>query len=271
MLVHWNYINKDLFGNISSKKEKLYTVTAKKDNEMTRDILERKQILALLPNKSKKDPYFNLNIQEGYTPRSKNYGKIRMEMINKYPEFEGNCTTIKSRVYDYGEYIYIKVPYLDIKTNSLVKEFPDVFYNDCLVYKEKFNLELLNMIVEYKPIEGFSRAFNDYYPKLKKFLAEVKLKYPSLAMEARYSSIELRRIFDEIEYKGMKAKLWTLSEGKVYFISRQLLYTKKFYWDGEYLSAQLKDGSEIFIKPDKDTIVEIIDEQTINSYTEIVS
>lgn len=267
-LVSWSYYNgKGLFSQKNDKEvlTKVYMLS-----EQAEDILETGRIVRLNTFKGRNDPYFKLEKVEGFTTRARKYGELKSKMTEEFPELESRLSGMNSNIAPYGEYIYINLPHLDNYVNPLTKD-TETFLNENIIFKEKFNAELLKKIVEYQPQALMGGVIKSYREKnIPEFLWDLKFSYPQLFSELLSISEVARDISDKITSVGKKAYVHTLDKGKVSFKTISLK-SYIFEWDGRVLTnlTTLEDGNVLVqkIEPNKDTIVEIISDETVTRNT----
>lgn len=261
-LVSWSYAK--AFNMISRNDKEVLTevyITDPKGEEL----LER-GILPSLNWSSYRAPYFKIKKIKGFTSRAKNYGRLQRKMRNKYPELEDRLKGTESKLLDWGGYIYIKLAYIDNLMNPIV-DSNNGWYNDEYIEKDKFNVDFIKQLMEYTPYSLFGGVIDDYEEKaLPEFMKNLQIFDKELYNEATKGT---KWNSQQISYIGCKAKLNTLSKGKVLFKANYNFGKKEFYWDGQLLKQieETRDGSEIYVKPTEDTVVKVVDNDTVNEDT----
>lgn len=271
-LVSWSYFDgAGIFSGRNEKEQLTKVYILKEEGEQ---LLEGGKIVRLNMFKGYHDPYFTVQRTEGFTRRARNHGKLKSEMLKEYPELERKLTGVSSLIMDYGEYIYINLPHLDNYVNPLTKD-KETFLNENFIYKEKFTLDLVKTLVEYKPLAMMGGVIKDYREKeIPKFLSSLKLTFPEIYQELLSISDIAVSLVEEISYVGKQAYLHTLSNGEVE-IKFNILDKQKFYWDGKTLSnkVEMSDGNILSqsITPNENTIVKIISDSTVNDTTKLAN
>lgn len=128
--------------------------------------------------------------------------------------------------------------------------------------------------MNYKP-EALMGGVIDSFQKEKipEFMMEVKSKFPQLYKGVLKKSERLQEVDKEISYVGKKAKVKTLKPGKVE-VEITIINSQTFIWNGETLSNEVKTRSGDVINqnisPSDDTVVTIIEEDTVGKFAEFV-
>lgn len=271
-LVSWSYFDgKGLFSGKNDKEKLTEVYILKEEGEQ---LLKGGKIVCLNMFRGYLDPYFKIVTTEGFTRRAKNYGKLKSKMLKKYPELERKLTGVSSSIMDYGEYVYIDLPYLDNYVNPLTED-KETFLNTNFIYKEKFTPDFVKKLIEFVPRALMGGIIESYRRKdVPKFLGELKLTYPEIYQEVLSISNVAKSLVDEISYIGKKAYLKTLSNGEVE-VELNILDKQKFYWDGKTLTNKLEmsDGNILSqsITPNENTIVKIISDSTVNENTKLAN
>lgn len=261
-LVSWSYYPASIFNK--NDKEQLVEIYL---NDPAGEEVLNTGLLPALGFIMNRDPYFTIKRTDGKTKRAASYGHIANKFRKKYPELENKLKNTDKKLLNFGEYIFIKLPYISNYVNPIVSK--EKWFNEQYIKKEFFNEELIKELIEYKPLALFNHKEIIEYQKEK---LPAFLRALSLFNEELYKKATKGTDFEEkeINYKGLKAKLSTLKPGKVLY--KYDLSRKEFTWDGELLSqtAKLDDGSTLLIKPTDDSIVQIIDNNTVTNETEFV-
>lgn len=261
-LVSWSYTKAF---NMISRNDKEEVVEVYITDPKGEELLER-GILPSLNWLSYKAPYFKTKKIKGFTSRAKNYGRLQRKMRNKYPELEDKLKGTESKLLDWGGYVYIKLAYIDNFMDPIV-DTNNGWYNDEYIEKDKFNVDFIKQLMEYIPYSLIGGVINDYEEKaLPEFMKNLQIFNEELYNEATKGT---KWENQQVSYIGYKAKLNTLSKGSVSFRPDYGFSKRKFYWDGQLLKQleETKDGTEIYIKPAEDTVVTIIDNDTVNEDT----
>lgn len=271
-LVSWSYFDgRGLFSGKNDKEKLTKVYILKEEGEQ---LLKGGKIVCLNMFRGYLDPYFKIVTTEGFTRRAKNYGKLKSKMLKKYPELERKLTGVSSSIMDYGEYVYIDLPYLDNYVNPLTED-KETFLNTNFIYKEKFTPDFVKKLIEFVPRALMGGIIESYRRKdVPNFLSELKLTYPEIYQEVLSISNVAKSLVDEISYIGKKAYLNTLSNGEVE-VELDILDKQKFYWDGKTLTNKLEmsDGNILSqsITPNENTIVKIISDSTVNENTKLAN
>lgn len=166
---------------------------------------------------------------------------------------------------DFGEYVFIDLAHIDNYVNPIVDD--EKWFNAQYIKKEHFNVEFIKMLLEYEPLALIGhRTITSYQDeKVPTFLRALSMFDKDLYEE----SIKDTKFENHmISYKGLKAKLQTLSPGLVEY--RISISHEVCYWDGQLLTREKKlyDGSELIVKPTDKAVAKIIDNATVNMETE---
>ena len=214
-------------------------------------------------------PYGKRTSETGFTQRARKFNSWIGERKNKYP----NQRAIKEaseKMASVGDYIYF--PYSHIKNygNNSIKEF-----TGGIIKKELFTPEMVVRVLKLKPQAMFGGEITSYQkkivPKIAKHLLEV---YPDL-----YSNVE--RMYPEIEELstssnvGRKAKLSTINKD----VEVKINASHRYFWDGEYLTSESHapllicgyDELNVRIKPKKNVVIEITNDNQVNKNTEFIN
>lgn len=273
-LVHWSYY--DGRGLFSKKNDKERITRIFITDGKGEEILKGGQVACLNSVGlfgTVQDPYFKLSREEGYTRRAQKHGKMRRDMREKYPELESKLRRFKSKVSEYGEYVYFNVPHTDGFDNPIARDSPK-FYNKNFVHKEHFDKDFLKELIAYRPRAMMGGVISGYQKEvLPELFAEIKIKFPNLYKEVLEESEWLQETEKDLTLVDKKAKLVTLSPGNVE-VEITFLDKEKFYWDGSKLvnEKKTKSGEVISqtIKPTEDMIVKIINDEVVNENIELV-
>lgn len=264
-LVSWSYAKAF---NMISKNDKEELTEIYITDPRGEELIER-GILPSLNWMSYRAPYFKIKKTKGFTSRAKKHGLLQIKMRNKYPELEDKLKGTESKLLDWGDYIYIKLPYIDGYKNPIV-DMKNGWYNGEYIRKDKFNVDFIKQLIEYIPYSLMGGAIDDYQKEaLPEFMKNLQIFNEELYNEATKGTEWENQ---QISYINYKAKLNTLSKGKVSFKPDYGFSTRLFYWDGQFLKQieGTRDGTEIYIKPTKDIVVKIIDNDTVNKDTVFV-
>lgn len=261
-LVSWSYYPASAF--ISNDKEQLVEIYL--NNPAGEEVLNE-GLLPALGFMMNRDPYFTIKRTNGRTKRAASYGNIANKFRQKHPELKDRLKSTNNKLLNFGDYIFIDLAFIDNYVNPIVSQ--EKWFNKQYVKKEFFNEELIRELIDYKPIALFNRKEIIEYQKEQ---VPTFIRALSLFDEKLYKKAIKGTAFEEkeINYKGLKAKLNTLKPGEVLY--KYGLSRKEFTWDGEFLSqtAKLDDGSTLLIKPTDDSIVQIIDNNTVTNKTEFI-
>ena len=273
-LVDWRYDSgTGLFSKANTKESKVEIYLT---SEKGRSILEDGKV-AVLNNaflNFVNDPYFIVREKEGYTRRARKHGDMKRKMKEEYPELERKLERITSKVYPYGEYVYISLADIDNYNNPITKEGTD-FYTKNFVPNERFNKKFLLKLIDYQPRALTGGIITNYRDnELPQFLKDVSIHFPELYEEVLEESEWLKENHESItSYVGKHAKVKTLNSGKVK-VKITILDEPEFEWDGEQLTHTKEiDGGEILtqtIIPTDDMVVEILDNDTVTADTVFV-
>lgn len=271
-LVSWSYYSGR--GVFSRKNEKEQVTKVYVLNEEGEKLLAGSKVVCLNTFRGYYDPYFKVEKITGFTRRAKNYGKLNNEMKKQYPELERKLTNVSSMLMDYVDYIYISLPYLDNYVNPLTND-KEIFLNENFIYKEKFTPEFVKTLVEYVPRALMGGEITSYRKEeLPKFLSELRLSFPELYKEVLAISDVAKTLVDDITYAGKEAYLYTLNSGDVE-VKINIIDKQVFYWDGNTLTneVEIAFGNLLSqtITPNKDTIVKIVSNDTVNENTKLVN
>lgn len=269
-LVSWHYFNGDSLFTKAPQREVLTKIYAK--NEKAEEILKDKQVACLTGNIGATDPYFYKVSEEGFTRRAKNFGKLVRPYEENYPELKNNVSSIKHNLKIYGDYVFIRMAFLDNLRNPFKADNFFETYN--FIKLENFTVPNILKLLDFHPQAMFGGEITDYQNKeIPMFLHELKVEFPEIYQQLVECSNKVKEFNDSITYIDKTAYLSTLSPGQVElrlgFIDQQL-----FYWDGNVLSNKItaydKSQIEQIIKPSADTTVTIKDDSTVNSNTKFV-
>lgn len=272
-LVHWSYYGaKGLFSKKNDKEmlTKVYLI-----DERGRELVNQGHIAALTTIGFNRvdDPYFKIERQQGFTPRAQKYGDLKRKMMKKYPDLHNKLKPLKCKLADYGDYIYLDLAHIDNYVNPIVRD-NDSFLNVNFIHKKDFNKEFLLMLMNYKPQALMGGTIDSFQKEeIPEFMVEVKSKFPQLYKSVLEKSERLQEVNKEISYVGKKAKVKTLKPGKVE-VEITIIDSKTFMWNGETLSNEVRtrNGDVInqSITPSDDTVVIIIEDDTVDEFTEFI-
>lgn len=273
-LVSWSYYSgMGLFATKNTKEQltEVYITDPKGE-----EILKGGQVACLNNTKlfaGPEDPYFEVRRKTGYTTRARKHGDMMYNIRDKYPELENKLTGFKSKIKEYGDYIYLDLSFIDNYSNSMVKDNPN-FISENFYKKECFDVDFILKLISYRPRDLMGNNIIRKYEasELPEFLAELQIKFPDLYHEALKESEWLKKNKNELSLAGKDAKVWSLNKGRVKVYDGLNRYT--YYWDGEKLTNEKDLGNGVLvqqtIKPPKDMVVEILDSETVNPDIELV-
>ena len=223
---------------------------------------------------------------EGYTKYARKYGDLLYKYKTQYADRLYKLKNIK-HVEKLNGYWYLDLPWLDCNhhTNYRCSEdkkdyqfgmtefFKNKIINKDLVKEEDFNLELLERLVDFRPCSYMAGVITDYeLKKLPQFLYDLRKYFPDWYNQLKAKRPEVEELANKVTFKGKMAKLLTLQAGKV------KVNTMIFDWDGTkiettanqaHMWGKLEDA-KIIIYPTDNSIVEIIDDDTVTDETEFV-
>lgn len=213
-------------------------------------------------------PFYKQYYYEGVTRRSKSY----FTFLNSARQvFAISSDIITRRLYRLnntspvgdGSYIYLHLDHLDNYVNPICKELEIVRGN--FIPTQNFTPEVVQKLLEYRPQALFGGEITTYRESnLPQFVRDLRVYFPDLynqvVKNTSYADIEHR-----IDFKGKKAILKTLKPGKVKF------NYKTWEWNGEKLCIKgkafdttLEEDELIELTPKENTVVEIIDNDTVD-------
>lgn len=212
-------------------------------------------------------PYGKKQTQTGYTKAARKCSQLVKEYKDKYGDVAYALSTL-NHVCRIGDYIYLNLPYLVNYRNPIREK--DFFIDEDVIRAEDFTPEFIVELIKYRPRALFDSAtIKDYAIKhVPAFCLQLYKYFPDLYEEVKILHPEIEDIVKNFDYKGKKAKVKTLLPGKVK-LSNYLME-----WDGENIVTKgsiafafaLKD-EDVIIKPNEDTYVEIVDNETVTENT----
>lgn len=259
-LVSWSYYPASPY--LKGDKELLVEIYL--DDPKGEAILEQ-GILPSLGISMRKAPYFTIKRTQGRTKKARTHGDMKKKIENKYPELKNKLKSTDRKILDFGEYIFIDLPFINNYVNPIVTE--DKWYNEQYIKKTEFTVDFIKELIKYRPIALFNRKeITDFQEEsLPSFLRHLSIFDKDLYEEAVRGTRFER---EEVNYKNLKAKLNTLKPGPVGY--RLDISIEEFYWDGELLTRKqrTKDNSEVIVRPSEEVIVRILDNNTVTKDTE---
>lgn len=216
-----------------------------------------------------KCPYGKIARITGPTKRAKSYYSFLSDAEEKYKDLY----TRKNKIYlqpiksmcKVGEnYIYISLPHLNNYVNSIDSNYNMV--DKHLLPLDKFTPGTIRDFFEFKPQALFGGVITSYQKDLTIFAAELYRYDKNMYNAVKEIFPKIENYFVKMDYKGKKAYLKTLLPGKV-----GINATTTMEWDGKVLTGQASSilfsgmSNEVLtITPKDDTIVEIIDDNTVD-------
>ena len=226
---------------------------------------------------------------EGYTKYAKHFGDLIRKYKTEYKDLCYKLTEIK-HVQKLVDYWYLNLPWLDCKHYSIFKYddsqeikdyqtsmteyFKSKIINDKFVKDEDFNLEFLNRLLDFKPTTYMnSTLFKEFHEKyLPQFFYDLRKYYPEKYNLIHIVRPEVEQYANKVTFKGKFAKLNTLNSGKV------KIGTNVLYWNGNTITTTAKEllmwgklnDAIVTITPTNNSVVEIVDDETVNDDTEFV-
>ena len=222
--------------------------------------------------------YGHINVEHGYTSRAKKHyafdskhrGHERYSKLKHPPKKLGLI----------GDEIVFPYPYISIaKTKDGGIKLNDPGFGSDVAYieKEKFTVDLIKRICNYRPCAMMGGVIADYQNKtVPLFLAHLKEVLPGKYKELGKESQELAK---EISYIGRNALLKTINPSDVYYKSGSYpQFNEKWHWDGETLTYSsgyvhnfnvTKDYTvaEIKIIPSDKSVITISDNEQVTEET----
>lgn len=213
------------------------------------------------------------------------------ELINKYKTEHSNLcyalSGVKRIEYIGDEYIFLNLPFLTHEDRyhssqdsdweylkSIYIEIHNKIINGVLIKKEDFTPEFIRRLIDFRPVTLFyNSVISDYYDKyIPKFCYELKKYFPKLFKETAKIKPEIEELSNKVSFIGQKAKLKTLNPGKVK-INGHIVD-----WNGKSIISSTDiiipfaglGKSKIIIRPEDNSIVTIIDDNTVKDNTEFV-
>ena len=193
-------------------------------------------------------PYGNKVVTVGKSPQAKSYYDLKHKYYS-YPEEIRSCLKdCKDYIAEIDdEYIFLNINYIDI-----YKKEDDILFLGCwinapdgyerltssgllytqgaVVKKELLNVNNLRKLLETKPRSLMGGEIKDYQEKIVPLLKESILRiFPDMAKELG---------IEKVSHIGMKALLTTLTPNITFRVDN-----KDYYWDGEYVTADVKNVS----------------------------
>ena len=224
---------------------------------------------------------------EGYTKYASKYG----DLLYKYKtQYKDQCYALEliKHVECLGNYWYLNLPWLDCTHNarfkfddekareyqcSMTNYFKERIVDENLVKAEDFTVEFITRLLDFRPTSYMAGVITDYADKkLPQFCYDLRKYYPSIYEEVKAVRPDIEGLANQVTFKGKRAKLLTLNPGKV------KVNTMTFDWDGKqiittadkaHMWGNLKDAC-VTIVPTENSVVEIIDDNTVNDDTEFV-
>lgn len=210
-------------------------------------------------------PYGTIQRFFGPTKRAKSSYTFIREAKEKYSEQEGvKSLSSLNEVLEVGDYIYIPLSFLDNYVNPIEK---DLGIDRGFITKEKFTVEVIKKLYEYKPRALFGGIIESYKDKeIPQFISDLKNNMPTIFSQATKEIDGLKSYAEEISFIGRRAFIKTLAPGKI----RVSIGNKELYdWDGEKIVATSRvlvpfgGGETVHIFPDDKTLVIIQDNNTV--------
>lgn len=222
---------------------------------------------------------------EGYPRKSKNCGKLIQEYKTKYKK-ESRVLKGVHQLERCGDYIFLNLPFLNNEdiwrdpnttdyeyTKTIGPEIKEKIKFGDLIHTKHFTPEFICRLIDFRPqSNGFT--LKDYYEwYIPHFCYELQSYFRDIYEETKKIKPEIENLVKKVLVVHKYAKIKTLNPGKV------KMGSSKVYWDGEkiitdsdILSIQSSwyDGMQVMIIPTDNTIVEVIDENTVTNETEFV-
>lgn len=213
-------------------------------------------------------PYGGRRAEEGFTKRARKFYSWISERENKYknPKSLGSAS---EKMRSVGDYIYFPYPHINNYSNQSISEFQST-----IIKKEILTPEMVVRILKLRPQAMFGGEITSYQkevvPKITKHLLEI---YPKIFKEVEKIYPEIK-IISEYSNIGRKALLRTINTG----INVKITSSEYYLWDGEYLTSDKHapsfickyDSVEVKVKPKKNVVVTITNDDQVNTETEFV-
>ena len=213
-----------------------------------------------------KCPYGRARAEEGYTVRARTYDSWLDYRKDKYKNTIKNLKEVKTLTEIGEEHIFLPLEFLNNYVNPISADLG--MYTQYLINKKLFTPETVIKLVTYQPRALIDNSIiKEYTTKyLPDFVYQLSRKYPDIYNEVKETVPDIEIWVKSPEFVGKKAKLKSLLPGKVKFS------THVGYWDGEKVVTDSKelvlfgwnDNEEVHIFPTDKTVVEIVDNATVD-------
>jgi hypothetical protein len=216
-------------------------------------------------------PYGKYYEETGFTKNARKYSDWIWEKKKLHADNLDKLEISKRIMAVVGDYIWLPYSFMDM--NKDIK-----LVSKCFLHKDDFNIETIASIVSFIPRTLFdNREIGDYQKESVPMF--IKHWYESKICEDLYeefSKIDSRAsAIVNTSNVGRSAILQTLTPNVGSFKRRE----ENWYWDGEYLyctqatldAFAICKADEIRIKPKKDSVVVVTDDNQVNENTKFVS
>ena len=229
--------------------------------------------------------YGRRNTTEGYTKAASKCGQLIRETKTQYKEKCYALSEIKHLEFC-GDYVFLNLPWLNCPdkyrsslnddyeyTKTIRAEITEKVELDDMVKVKHFTPEFICRLIDFRPQAMFGGTIEDYYDKhIPQFCYDLKKYFKDIYDATLKIKPEIEELANKISHVGKKAKIMTLKPGKIQIGS------KIVDWDGKKIIANTSlltfssdlDNAELIIKPTNNTVVKIIDNDTVTDFTEFV-
>ena len=233
--------------------------------------------------KENRCPYGTKEITVGPTKRSKKYYTWLTEFkVNNSDTLNVVINQPKKLAY-FKDLVYIPIAHLNLNKNIDFVDGGGWSFNigRPIIKKEIFdNAEFISKeIINFQPRSILDNCVIEKYQaqEVPKFLIWLKQLNPDLFNEVKKLNQD-NKVFENLSNIGRQAKLVTLTPNVSKFVD---IHGGIWVWDGEYIVSknskvsftlvESKDTEECKLKPNKNAVVKITDENQVNENTIFIS
>lgn len=224
-------------------------------------------------------PYGGRHTSTGFSRMAMKYRTWINEFKENHKEACDAKLTLPKKMEYFMDLVYIPISFWNLNEHVQFICGKGFFTSEKpVIYKKDFTPEFISeQILNFKPYALFGGQITDYQEKeIPKFLTWLKQLDPDLYRKVKTLNPD-HPAFNSITNVGRRAVLQTLNPNTGTFTD---IHGGTWTWDGEYIYSQNShfsftlidntDTEEIRLKPNKNAVVRISDENQVNDTTEFI-
>lgn len=226
-----------------------------------------------------KCPYGRKTKEVGYSRRAQGFGSWISTFKKNHKEVINKSLSMPKKMVYVGDYVYLPISFLDLHRTYDTIEWGGMLSADkYVIKKEMFTAEFIaNNIIKVIPRAWLGGTIRDYQEReVPKFITWLKELDKPLFEEVKKLCPDDKR-FEFISNVGRKAKIHTLTPNVGIYTD---IHGGEWTWDGEYITSynchasfclvETRNIEECKIRPTKDAVAKVTDDDQVNENTEFI-